>query len=93
MEKKRQFKAKTTKETGRRVHQVDHDEEDKDRKEMMVLIFMFKTMIDTGSPVTTSALDEIKKIIKRKELQVRQMIEGETFDFEETQIDLVGYKI
>ena len=39
----------------------------------------FKTMIDTGSPVTIFGLDEIKSIMKRKELPVRKMIEGERY--------------
>ena len=34
----------------------------------------FKTMIDPGSPVTIFGLDEIKSIMKRKELPVRKMI-------------------
>ena len=37
----------------------------------------FKAMIDTGSPVTIFALDEVKRIMKRNELQVRPMIEDE----------------
>ena len=44
----------------------------------------FKTMIDTGSPVTIFALDEIKTktILKREKLPVRHMTEGERyFDF------------
>ena len=40
--------------------------------------FRFKTRIDTGSPVTIFAVDETKKIMRRKDhLQVRRMIEGE----------------
>ena len=33
----------------------------------------FKTMIDSGSPVTIFALDEIKQMIKRETLPVREM--------------------
>ena len=35
----------------------------------------FKTMIDLGSHVTNFALDEIKQIMKRETLPVRDMIE------------------
>ena len=41
--------------------------------------FRFKTMIDTGSPVTIFAVDDIKKIMRRKDLQVRWMNEGEKY--------------
>ena len=37
----------------------------------------FKTMMDSGSPVTILELDEIKQIMKRKKLQVRPIIENE----------------
>ena len=33
--------------------------------------FQFKTMIDTGSYVTMFAVDEIKSIMRKKDLQVR----------------------
>ena len=39
-------------------------------------IFRFETMIETGSPVTIFTMDEIKKITRRKDLQVGGMIEG-----------------
>ena len=52
----------------------------------------FKTMIDTGSPVTIFALDEIKRIMKREKLPVRQMIEGERYvDFIGKPLQLLGY--
>ena len=52
----------------------------------------FKTMIDTGSPVTIFALDEIKRIMKREKLSVRQMIEGERYvDFKGKPLLLLGY--
>ena len=52
----------------------------------------FKTMIDTGSPVTIFGLDEIKSIMKRKELPVRKMIEGERYvDFNGKPLKLLGY--
>ena len=37
----------------------------------------FKTMVDSGSPFTIFALDEIKQAMKRKELQVISVIESE----------------
>ena len=52
----------------------------------------FKTMIDSGSPVTILALDEIKQIMKRKELQVRSMTESEKYiEFNGRPINLLGY--
>ena len=51
----------------------------------------FKTMIDTGSPVTIFGLDEIKSMMKRKELPVRKMIEGERYvDFNGKPLKLLG---
>ena len=44
----------------------------------------FKAMIDTGSPVTIFALDEVKGILVRDELQVRPMIEDERY------VDFIG---
>ena len=52
----------------------------------------FKTMIDTGSPVTIYALDEIKKIMKREKLPVREMVENERYvDFNGKPLHLLGY--
>ena len=52
----------------------------------------FKTMIDSGSPVTIFALDEIKQIMKRETLPVREMIEGEKYvDFNGKPSNLLGY--
>ena len=52
----------------------------------------FKTMIDTGSPVTIYALDEIKKIMKRENLLVRDMVESERYvDFNGKPLQLLGY--
>ena len=52
----------------------------------------FKTMIDTGSPLIIFALDEIKRIMKRKKLQVRPMIEGKRYvDFNGKPLQLLGY--
>ena len=36
----------------------------------------FKAIIDSASPVTFFALDELKKVLKRENLQVRNMIKG-----------------
>ena len=41
--------------------------------------FRFKTMIDMGSPVPIFAVDETKKIFRRKDVQGRQMVEGVKF--------------
>ena len=52
----------------------------------------FKTVIDTGSPVTNFALNEIKRIMKREKLPVRQMIEGERYVvFNGKLLQLLGY--
>ena len=52
----------------------------------------FKTMIDTGSPVTIFELDEIKQIMKKEKLQVRPMIGNEQYmDFNEKPLKLLGY--
>ena len=52
----------------------------------------FKAMIDSGSPVTIFALDELKSIMKRDKLQVREMIKGEKYvDFSGKQLNLLGY--
>ena len=52
----------------------------------------FKTMIDTGSPVTIFAVNEIKKIMKRGNLQVRRMVDNETYvDFKGKPLNLLGY--
>ena len=52
----------------------------------------FKTMIDTGSPVTFFALNESKRIMKREILPVRQMIEGERYvDFSGKPLQVMGY--
>ena len=52
----------------------------------------FKTMIDSGSPDTIFALDEIKQIMKRETLPVRKMIEGEKYvDFNGNPLNLLGY--
>ena len=36
-------------------------------------------MIDSGSPVTVFELDELKQVMKRDTLQVREMIKGEKY--------------
>ena len=52
----------------------------------------FKTMIDTGSPVTIFAVDEIKKIMKRDQLQVRRMVDDEKYvDFNGKPLNILGY--
>ena len=52
----------------------------------------FKTMIVSGSPVRIFALDELKRIMKRESLQVRNMIKGEKYvDFNGKPLNLLGY--
>ena len=54
--------------------------------------FRFKRMIDTGSTVTISAIDEIKRIMRRADLQVRSMVEEEKYvDFNGKPLQLLGY--
>ena len=52
----------------------------------------FNAMIDTGFPVTIFALDEVKRIMKRNELQEGPMIEDERYvDFSGKPLKLMGY--
>ena len=52
----------------------------------------FKAMIDTGSPVTIFAVDDVKRMMKRNELQERAMIEDERYvDFSGRPLTLMGY--
>ena len=54
--------------------------------------FRFKTMIDTGSPVVIFAVVEIKSIMRRKDLQVIRMVEGEKYvDLNDKALNLLGY--
>ena len=49
-------------------------------------------MIDTGSPVTIFALDDIKTIMKRDNLPVREIVKGERYvDFNGKPLQLLGY--
>ena len=41
--------------------------------------FRFKTMIDDGSPVTIFEVSVIKKILRKKHLQIRRMVGGEKY--------------
>ena len=100
------FKASDSSEqTNRRVQLVDQDE--KDDENILVLnvegdentkpyymegFIKFKTMIDSGSPVTIFALNEIKQIMKRETLLVREKIEGERYvDFNGKTLSLPGH--
>ena len=52
----------------------------------------FKTMVDSGSPVTIFEIEEIKRIMKRKTLFIRQLPEDEEYvDFNERKLNLLGY--
>ena len=49
-------------------------------------------MIDSRSPVTIFALDEIKQIMKEETRPVREMIEAESYvDFNGNSLNLLGY--
>ena len=52
----------------------------------------FKAMIDTGSPVTIFALDDIKTIMKRDNLPVREIVKGERYvDFNGKPLQILGH--
>ena len=54
--------------------------------------YRFKAMIDTRSPVTIFALDDIKTIMKRDNLPVREIVKGERYvDFNGKPLQLLGY--
>ena len=99
----------SSEQTNRRVQLVDQEDEDDDNimvlnvegdentkpnyMEGFINRNKFKTMIDSGSPVTIFALDGIKQIMKRETLPVREMIEGEKYvDFNGKPLNLMGYK-
>ena len=50
----------------------------------------FKTMIDSGWPVTIFEIEELKGIMKRQDLQVQYLIE-KYVDFNGKPLDLLGY--
>ena len=98
----------SSEQTNRRVQLVDQEDEDDENimvlniegdentkpyyMEGLINGNKFKTMIDSGSPVTIFALDEIKQIMKRETLPVREMIEGEKYvDFNGKPLNLLGY--
>ena len=52
----------------------------------------FQTMVDSGSPVTIFEIDELKKIMKRKTLFIRELPSDEEYvDFNRKKLDLLGY--
>ena len=52
----------------------------------------FKTMMDTGSPVTIFAVDEIRKIMKKDQLHVRRMVDDKKYvDFNGKPLNILGY--
>ena len=52
----------------------------------------FQTMVDSGSPVTTFAIDEIKQIMNRKTLFIRELPKDEDYvDFNKRKLQLLGY--
>ena len=52
----------------------------------------FKTMVDSGSPVTIFEIEDIKRIMKRKTLFIRQLPEDEEYvDFNKRKLNLLGY--
>ena len=53
---------------------------------------LFKTMVDPGSPVTIFKIEDIKRIMKRKTLFIRQLPEDEEYvDFNKQKLNLLGY--
>ena len=53
----------------------------------------FKTMVDSGSPVTIFEIEEIKRIMKTKTIFIRQLPEDEEYvDFNKRKLNLLGYK-
>ena len=74
----------------RRVQLFDQEDEDKEEENTQPYYmarffngYKFKAMIVRWSPVTTFAVDDKKLIIKRKALQVREMIENQRYlDFD-----------
>ena len=85
----------SSEQTNRRVQLVDQVEEDNENIMVLIVAgdentkpynmegFIngnrFKTMINSGSPVTLFELDERKQIMRREILPVREMIEGERY--------------
>ena len=52
----------------------------------------FRAMIDSGSPVTIIAVDELKRIMKRGTLKVRDLFKEEKYlDFNGKPLNLLGY--
>ena len=52
----------------------------------------FQTMVDSGSPVTIFAIVEIKQIMKRKTLFIRELPKYEEYvDFNKRKLQLLGY--
>ena len=52
----------------------------------------FKAMVDSGSPVTIFAIDEIKRIMKRKVLHIRDIPKDEEYvDFNKRKLNLLGF--
>ena len=97
----------SSEQTNRRVQFVDQDEKDDENilvlnvegdentkpyyMEGFINGKKFKTMIDSGSPVTIFVLNEIKQIMKRETLPVREKIEGERYvDFNGKTLSLQG---
>ena len=53
---------------------------------------LFKTMVDSGSPVTMFEIEDIKRIMKRKTLFIRQLPEDEEYaDFNKRKLNFRGY--
>ena len=53
----------------------------------------FKTMVDSGSPVTIFEIEEIKRIMKKKTLFIRRQLpeDEEYVDFNKKKLNLLGY--
>ena len=53
----------------------------------------FKTVVESGSPVTIFEIEDIERIMQRKTLFIRQQPEDEDYDvdFNEKMLNLLGY--
>ena len=52
----------------------------------------FQTMVDSGSPVTIFEIDDLKKIMKRKTLFIKELPSDEEYvDFNRKRLNLLGY--
>ena len=71
---------------------IEGDENGQFTKKRKISGIPFQTMVDSGSPVTIFAIDEIKEIMKRKTLFIRELPNDEEYvDFSKRKLQLLGY--